>query len=279
MMTTVAGAGSTLTQQLYQKLFDRLNVDTDEAVSLQEMTVAVGDQTKASKVLETLDGDRDGRISKAEMTPSDAFGAGTLAALIGAQTGSEKPSDEEYLADWFTRTDTDGDGLVSKDERHAAADLRRAAAYDAGYMPTRTVMMARPGASIEDPLAVDQFQAVTIKPLLMDVSKVRFAEDGPPEMLALINKVRTQSGQPPLTGPLTHEERQRRLDQLQADIDERNAAPDGARGFLGRELGGVRAEEAIRIAESDLSAALAAQLFQQVLDGWTPRPESGPDIV
>lgn len=272
-MTTVSGAGSTLTQQLYQKLFDRLNVDADEAVSLQEMTVAVGDQTKASKVFETLDGDRDGRISKAEMTPSDAFGAETLAALIGAQTGSEKPSDEEYLADWFTRTDTNGDGLVSKDERHAAADLRRAAAYDAGYIPTRAVMV-RPEASNEEPLTVDQFQAVTIKPLLMDISKVRFAEDGPPEMLELMNKLRTQSGQPPLTGPLTDEERQRRLDQLQADIDERNSAPDGGRGFLSRELGGVRAEEAVRIAESDLSAALAAQLFQRVLDGWTPRPDN-----
>lgn len=205
-MTTVSGAGATLSQQLYQKLFDRLNVDADEAVSLQEMTVAVGDQTKASKVFETLDGDRDGRISKAEMTPSDAFGAETLAALIGAQTGSEKPSDEEYLADWFAKTDTNGDGLVSKDERHAAADLRRAGAYDAGYMPARAVMV-RPGASIEEPLTVDQFQAMTIKPLLMDISKVRFAEDGPPEMLELMNKLRTQSGQPPLTGPLTDEER------------------------------------------------------------------------
>lgn len=277
-MTAVSGAGSTLSQQLYQKLFDRLNVDADEAVSLQEMTVAVGDRNQVSKVFETLDADRDGRISKAEMTPSDAFGAQTLAALIGAQTGPKAPSDEEYLADWFAKTDTDGDGLVSKDERHAAADLRRAAAYDAGYMATRSVMV-RSGASNEEPLTVDQFQAVTIKSLGMDISKVRFAEDGPPEMLDLMNRFRTQSGQPPLPGRLTDEERQNRLDHLQADIDERNSAPDGARGFLSRELDRLRAEEAVRIAEADQSAALAAQLFQRVLDGWTPRPENGPVIV
>ena len=276
-MSGVSGVGSTLTQQLYQKLFDRLNLNGDDAVSLEEMSGLGAGKADVPKVFSTLDADGDGRLTKAEMTPSDAFGAETLAALINAQTGPEALSDEEYLADWFAKTDTDGDGLVSKDERQAAADLRRAATYDAGYLATRGVMVI-PGANAEDPLTLDQLQAMTVKSLNFDISKLRFAEDAPPEVLERINKVRAHSDLPPL-GPLTDEERQRRLDQLQADIDERNAAPDGARGFLSRELGGVRAEEAARIAETDMSSALAAQLLQRVLDGWTPRSEANPVVA
>lgn len=277
-MSGVSGVGSTLTQQLYQKLFDRLNLNGDDAVSLEEMSGLGAGKADVSRVFSALDADVDGRVTKAEMTPSDAFGAETLDALIQAQVGENALSDEEYLADWFASTDTDGDGLVSRDERQAAADLRRAATYDAGYLATRGVMML-PGANGDDPLTLDQFQAMTVKSLNLDISKLRFAEDAPPEVLERINKVRAHSDLPPLTGPLTDEERQRRLDQLQADIDERNAAPDGARGFLTRELGGVRAEEAARIAETDMSTALAAQLLQRVLDGWTPRSEANPVVA
>lgn len=277
-MTALPGIGSTLTRQLYQKLFDRLNVDGDDAVSLAEMTGVGLDNANVSRVFETLDADRNGRISKAEMTPSDAFGAETLSALIGAQTGPGALSDEEYIADWFAKTDTNDDGRVSKDERQAAADLRRAATYDAGYLATRGVMVL-PGTNADDPLTLDQFQTITVKPLSLDISKVRFAEDAPPEVLERINRVRAHSDLPPLTGPLTDEERQRRLDQLQADIDERSSAPDGAHSFLSRELSGMREQEAVRIAGSNLSSSLAAQLLQRVMDGWTPRSEASPVIL
>lgn len=267
-MSAVSSVGSSLTQQLYQKLFDRLNTNGDDVVSLDEMGQAGATSSDTAKVFSTLDADGDGRLARAEMTPSDAFAAETLSALIAAQVGPDAVSDEEYLADWFARTDTDDDGLVSRDERQAEADLRRAAAYDTGYMSTRALMVA-PGADQDAPLSIDQFQVATLRSLNLDLSRLRFAEDAPPAMLEQMNRLRAQHDLPPLTGPLTDEERGRRLDQLRADIAERDSAPEGGRGFLSRELGGMRTGEAARIAGSDLSDAMVARLFDQILTNWT----------
>ena len=163
-MTAISAAGSTLTQQLYQKLFDRLNTDGDDALTLDEISAVDAGNTKVSKAFATFDADADGRVTRAEMTPADTFGADTLNALIQAQSGSESLSDAEYLADWFAQTDTDSDGLVSRSEREAAADLRRAAAYDAGYMSDR-VVMARLGSDRDQPLSIDDFVAGRMRTL------------------------------------------------------------------------------------------------------------------
>ena len=268
-MTTIAG-GSNLTQQLYQKLFDRLNTDGDDAVSLGEMASVGVNADDTAKIFKALDMDGDGKVMRAEMTPSDAFGAQVLSTLIGAQSEPESMTDEAFIAELMARADTDGDGALSQNELKANADLQRAAAYDAGYVARRAVMINDgDGDGLVRP---DEIKVATL--MRLPASALRFAEDLPADQRDRLNAVREQSGLAPL-GPLTEEERQRRLDQLTADLAERDAAPQGAFGFLSRELGGKRAEESARIADADLSDALAARLFNQVLRGWGAQTASG----
>lgn len=263
-MTTISAAGSTLMQQLYQKLFDRLNTDGDDALTLDEVSAVDAGNAKVSKAFETFDADADGRVTRAEMTPAATFGADTLNALIQAQSGSESISDQEYLADWFARTDTDGDGLVSKSEREASADLRRAAAYDAGYATDR-VLMTRRGVDTDQPLSVDDFLVGRLRALNpAQVSEV------PPELKAEIERMldssREDTGAP---SPETAPARPSR-EQITADLAERASGPDGSVTFLSREIGDLRTAEAARIAAAPMSDALAARLFRQALNSWTP---------
>lgn len=270
-MTTIAGGGSTLTQQLYQKLFDRLDANGDDAVSLDEMGSTGANAEDTAKVFKALDADGDGKVMRAEMTPSDAFGAQALSTLIDAQAESETMTDGAFIAGLMARADTDGDGALSQDELKANADLQRAAAYDAGYFTGRVMMVD--DADGDGLVRPDEIKVATMKAL--PVSGMRFVEDLPPEELERFNAVRERVGLPLLTGPLTDEERQKRLDQLAADRAERDAAPDGAWGFLSRDLGGKRAEEGARIAEADLGDALAARLFRQILQGWSAQDPQG----
>lgn len=268
-MTAIAG-GSTLTQQLYQKLFDRLNTDGDDAVSLGELASVGANADDTSKVFKAFDADGDGKVMRAEMTPSDAFAAQVLSTLIGAQSEPESMTDEAFIADFMARADIDRDGALSQDELKANADLQRAAAYDAGYMARRAVMID--DADGDGLVRPDEIKVA--KMMALPVSALSFAEVRPVPELDRLNAVRERAGLPPI-GPVTEEERRRRLDQLTADLAERDAAPQGAFGFLSRELGGKRAEEGARIADADLSDALAARLFNQVLRGWNPQTAPG----
>lgn len=251
-MTTISAAGSTLTQQLYQQLFDRLNTDGDDALTLDEISAVDAGNAKVSKAFETFDADADGRVTRAEMTPADAFGADTLNALIQAQSGSESISDQEYLADWFAQTDTDGDGLVSKAERQASADLRRAAAYDAGYTDSR-VLLTRFGTDAEQALSIDDFSvghALTLKAPQIS--------DAPPAELVLAHGETAPDAAEPIS-----------RDQVIADLAERDSGPDGSLRFLSRQIDGLRAAESARIAADPVSDALAVRLFQQALSNWS----------
>ena len=263
-MTTISAAGSTLTQQLYQKLFDRLNTDGDDALTLDEISAVDAGNAKVSKAFETFDADADGRVTRAEMTPADTFGADTLNALIQAQSGSESLSDQEYLADWFAQTDTDSDGLVSKSEREAAADLRRAAAYDAGHMSDR-VVMARLGSDRDQPLSIDDFVAGRMRTLQRtQVSSLS------PERQAEIRQLMESLRSDPVQAPPADDEPLVSPEQAAADWAERASGPAGTARFLSREIEGRRAAEAARIAAAPMSDALAARLFQQALNSWTP---------
>jgi Ca2+-binding EF-hand superfamily protein len=266
-MTTIAG-GSNLTQQLYQKLFDRLNTDGDDAVSLTEMTSAGASADDTAKVFKAMDADGDGRVMRAEMTPSDAFGVQVMNALISAQ--SESMTDEAFVADLIARADTDGDGALSRDELEAHKDLQRAAALDAGYLANRAVIAD--DADGDGLIRADEIRVG--RALKLSLENVKFAEDMPAEQLAEFNAVRERMGQPPLA-PLTPEERQRRLDQLAADFAERDAAPEGATGFLSRTLGESRAKESARLEGVDLTDALVARLFSQVLKSWDAQAVPG----
>ncbi|NBB63292.1 hypothetical protein GVN18_28905 [Pseudomonas sp. ODNR1LW] len=262
-MTTISAAGSTLTQQLYQKLFDRLNTDGDDALRLNEISGLDAGNGKVSKAFEAMDADADGRVTRAEMTPAESFGADTLNALIQAQSGPESLSDQEYLADWFAKTDTDGDGLVSNSERQASADLRRAAAYDAGYTDNR-VLLARFGTDAEQALSIDDFsvgRALTLK-----ASQI---SDAPPAELAL---ARDETAPDVAAEPLSR-------DQIIADLAERDSGPEGSIRFLSRQIDGLRAAESARIAADPVSDALAVRLFQQALSNWGPAEASRETVA
>ena len=272
-MTTISAAGSTLTQQLYQKLFDRLNTDGDDALTLDEISAVDAGNAKVSKAFETFDTDADGRVTRAEMTPADTFGADTLNALILAQSGPESVSDQEYLADWFAQTDTDGDGLVSKSEREASADLRRAAAYDAGYATDR-VLMTRRGVDTDQPLSVDDF--LVGRHLVIDPAQV---SEIPPELKAEIERMLDRSSEE--TGAPTPETApaQPSREQITANLAERASGPTGSVSFLSREIEDLRASEAARIAAAPMSDDLAARLFQQALNSWTPSAASRETVA
>lgn len=272
-MTTISAAGSTLTQQLYQKLFDRLNTDGDDALTLDEISAVDSGNAKVSKAFETFDADADGRVTRAEMTPADTFGADTLNALIQAQSGSESISNQEYLADWFAQTDTDGDGLVSKSERQASADLRRAAVYDAGYMGDR-VVMARFGSDRDQPLSIDDFSVgrmLTLQPT--QVSSLS------PERQAEIRQLMESVGADPAQTTPAGDEPLASPEQIAADLAERASGPVGTVRFLSREIEGLKTAEAARIDAAPISDALAARLFQQALNSWTPWEGGEPPVV
>ena len=154
-MTTIGGGA--LTQQLHQKLFDRLDVDSSQSLGLDELKAA--DKARSAsdfaKIFEGLDADTDGKISRAEMSAAPA-----LAFPTDSQTA---------VADLFARADVDGDGRLSSAEMDAEKALRRAQTLDAGQL-TGPVFLARDangdGLLAPDEVAAGQLQK--LKPIPAD---------------------------------------------------------------------------------------------------------------
>lgn len=265
-MSTIAGASPTLTQHLYQRLFDRLNTDGDDVLSIGEVGAAAAGNVDSASVFNALDGNGDGRVMRGEMTPSDAFAADTLNALIGAQTEtSGAATDEEIIADLFLRADLDGDGALNADEMKAEGDLRRAASLDAGH--TRgPIFMAR-DADGDGLLKPEEIGVARLLRLELPLSALRFHDEMPEEMQKRMAEVREQMGQPPLP-VLTAEEKQQRRDQWAADRAERASGPEGSVQFLARDLGGLRDKVRADFDAGDLSQALTSRLLQQITDSW-----------
>lgn len=266
-MTTISST-STLNQQLYQRLFDKLNTDGDDAVSLAEL--GAGDpKADAAKTFKTLDADGDGKIIRSEMTPSAAFGQQTVQALIVAQ----EESSQDPMAALFKRADLNGDGALDADEKRAEADLRRAASLDAGYAPNTIFHYAdRDGDGLTRPDEV-----LTLRTLRLDPSAIRLPDQP-------MTVPRTAPAAPPRSGPeaeaptspLTPEEQQARLEQFKADHAERWSGPDGSLRYLDREIGGLRDKAAVDLAATPMSDTLVSRLMQQFMTGWTTDPATGP---
>lgn len=119
-MTTIGGGA--LTQQLHQKLFDRLDVDSSQSLGLDELKAA--DKARSAsdfaRIFEGLDADTDGKISRAEISAAPAL--------------SFKTDPQTAVSDLFARADVDGDGKLSSDEMDAEKTLRRAQSLDAGKL-------------------------------------------------------------------------------------------------------------------------------------------------
>jgi Ca2+-binding EF-hand superfamily protein len=271
-MTAIASNG-TLTQQLYQRLFDRLNTDADDALSFDEMNASGAAGSKTEAVFKALDTDGDGRVVRAEMTPSSTFGADTLNAMLSAQTDQAPKTNEEIVADMFARADTDGDGALNADEMSAEAAIRKAAGLDAGYSPDTMFMSKdRDGDGL-----VRQDEVLAIRRLHIPASAIKLAEETPPELVARMREAERayadRGGQvsPPIES-LTLEERQARLDQFKADLAERDSGPAGTTRYLGREIDGLRDKASADLDQAPITDSLASRLMQRILAGWSAEP-------
>jgi len=107
-MTTISGGA--LTQQLYGKLFDRLDVDASLGLTQDELKAAASSRSDEAftAAFEKLDADKDGKISRAEISAGPALSLGADALLTAS--GGENP-----VADLIARADTDGDGKLITD--------------------------------------------------------------------------------------------------------------------------------------------------------------------
>lgn len=248
-MTTIGGGA--LTQQLYQKLFDRLDTDTDQALSLDELKA--GDSTRSSGAFATmmkgLDADQDGKISRAEMAAAPSMGG-------NPPSGSAS----EAVASLFARADIDGDGKLSDDEMEAEKALRRADTLDNGFL-SGPVFLRRDadgdGLRSQDEMAAAMPLRLSASALRVDVepaqwSQIRSGPDG--ETVA----------SPPVR---TDEDRQRLREQFAADQAERESGPAGTIKYLTREVGGLRDKAAADFAASPMTQTLSSRLLAQILGG------------
>jgi Ca2+-binding EF-hand superfamily protein len=281
MMTAITGGG-TLTQQLYQRLFDRLNTNADDALSFDEMSGA-GASNKTAEAFKALDANGDGKVVRAEMTPSSTFSADTLNAMLLAQTDQLPQTHEEIVSDLFTRADADGDGALNADERSAEAALRRASSLDAGYAPDHAYLASdRDGDGL---IRRDEVQIA--RRLHIPASAIKFSDEMPADIVRRMKDISLASADsasgggpvPPPTAPLTAEEKQKVREQFTADWAERDSSPAGTTRYLARKIDGLRDSAEADIAEAPVTDSLAARLMQRILAGWGAEPAAAPSAT
>ncbi len=276
---TAITSGGTLTQQLYQQLFDRLNTNADDALSFDEMSAAGTGSSKAEAAFKALDTNGDGRVVRAEMTPSSTFGADTLNAMLSAQTDQAPQTQEEIIKALFARADADGDGALSADEMKAEAAIKQAAALDAGYSPDVTYLKV---AGDSDGL-LQRDEIMVARRLHIPASAIKSIDELPVGIAERLQDATRAYGAEPAGGgqvsppqPLPPEERQARLDQLRADLAERDSGPAGTTRYLSRELGGLRDQARADLDQTPMTDSLVSRLMQQIAAGWSAAPADAP---
>lgn len=269
-MTSISN-GVGLTQQLYMRLFDRLDADKDDALSVKEVEAAGSSGEDSANIINKLDADSDGKVSRAEMLPSRTFGIETMGSLIAAQSEADRTKMRtEIVADLFKRADLDGDGALSADEMKAEGDLRRAANLDAGF-GSDTVLAAwdknRDGLLTKDEVHVGQVVATPLK--------LTFFDEMPEDVQKTIQAHRESMGLPPVK-PMSEADKAARRAQLATDQAERSSGPAGTMKFLGREIESLR-EKAMAAygAGSQLSDSLSQRLMHQIMsEAWSTQAEA-----
>lgn len=272
-MTSISG-GSTLTQHLYMKLFDRLDSDGDGALSAKEVESSGIRAENSAKVLNTLDTNGDGRVVRSEMMPARSFGTDTLGALITTQSGADTTqSDTEILADLFKRADLDGDGALSAEEMNAERDLRLATNLDRGYMPD-TILVPRDengdGLLTKDEIGVGRM-------LQLPITALRFFDEMPDDQQQQFQAHRERMGLPPLE-PLSESDKAAARERWAAVQAERSSGPPGTVRFLRGEIDSLR-ESAMAAygAGAKLSDGLSQRLLTHILsDAWAADNGSEP---
>lgn len=247
-MTTIGGA---LTQQLRQKLFDRLDADSSQGLGLDELKAADPAQSADTfaKIFATLDADQDGKIGRAEIASAPAL-SGAGAPLAG-----------DAVSALFQRADVDGDGKLSNEEMETEKALRRAANLDAGYLsgPMFTSRDANGDGALDpsEVTALGDLNVVALKPAFFD--------EMPAEAQARWPKALGR--EPDIHTP---EEKQKIRDQLAADQTERASGPAGTVKFLERELDGLRDDAAAQFSALPMTQSLSSRLLAQILSELQP---------
>lgn len=273
-MTAITGGGG-LTQQLYGKLFERLNTDGDDALSRAEVGAAGGVSAKdAEAAFKALDADGDGRVVRAEMAPSDRFAVDTINTMLVAQEAVTPENDRKIVAHLFARADLDGDGALSAEEMDAERAVRRSASVDAGYSPNQLFLardldgdgLLRPdevlvGHRVKlklggDPIRVDPAQAA-IRPV----------------------SIHGDAGQIAPGEPDPFERRQKLLDRFESktpppDAPSADATPAGGFRHSTRERDEMKEGAAAEKTAEPISDALVARLMRNILQSWNAAPTS-----
>ena len=237
-MTTISGGA--LTQQLYGKLFDRLDVDASLGLTQDELKAADSSRSDEAfaAAFETLDADKDGKISRAEISAGPALSLGTDALLT-----------------------------TSGAENEAEAALRRANSLDSGYVGGPVFMLQdRNGDGL---YAADEISAA--RPLPLKGLTVMFPDELPEELRAALRDLDgaprggVPSPAPSAAKTYTAEEKQAIRDQMAADTAERASGPEGTFKFLDREITGLREPAAGDFAKLEISKTLSSRLLAQIL--------------
>lgn len=259
-MTSISSSGS-LTQQLYMRLFDHLDEDKDDLLSVKEIGASGSHGSDSTNIVNKLDSDGDGKVSRAEMSPPRTFGFETMSSLIAAQSEAERTRmSTEIVADLFKRADLDGDGALNVDEMSAEQDLRRAANLDAGFASDTVLVVRdknRDGLLTKDEIGVAQELPIPLKMTFLDELPAEMQE----EMLARYERL----GLPP-PKPVSEAEKAARRAQAEADRAERSSGPAGTVTFLSREIASLR-EKAMAAygTGAQLSDSLSQRLIQQIM--------------
>lgn len=259
-MTSISTGGG-LTQQLYMRLFDRLDADKDDVLSAKEVEAAGSGSGNSVNLINKLDANGDGKVSRAEMLPTRTFGIETMGSLIAAQSKDDRTKiSTEIIADLFKRADLDGDGALSVDEMKAENDLRRAANIDAGFA-SDTILMPRDkngdGLLTKDEIGVGQRLRIPLK--------IIFFDEMPADMQKETLAHHERMGLPP-PQPLSEADKAARRAQVEADWAERNSGPAGTMKFLGREIESLREKAAAAYGTgAQLSDSLSQRLIHQIM--------------
>lgn len=302
-MTSINSGG--LKEFLYQRLFQNLDVDRSQGLSLDELkgSGAKGDDAVFAEAFKALDADGDGKVARSEMTaPPLSFTTGTLDAMIAVQasTATEKArteidpvtgrksivvppkseSEARAIKALFSRADLDGNGRLSQDELKAEGALRRAANLDAGHL-SGPIFVPR-DANQDGSIAPDELSVGIGQPLR--VREVFFDEMSPDQQkrwLEVEDQLHAHNPSNPKSEPKIYsaDEKARIRQREDADWAERMSGPEGTFKLLDREIAAYRDKARAEFDSLPMTETLSARLMARILAALETRPTNASIIA
>ncbi|ADG12254.1 hypothetical protein B7G68_19590 [Caulobacter segnis] len=278
-MTSIASGG--LTQQLYHRVFDHLDADKSDGLSLDELKSVGGEKRDYASAFKTLDADADGKISRAEMTGSSvALSNDTLSALVEAQTeptprtalpankatlglldGARSEQETQDISALFARADVDGDGELSDAEWSAEKAMRRASNLDSGTISGAIFIAV--DADGDGLTSTDEVRAARATPLPLSA----VASAPPIDVIDIDPSIASDAANAP------GDAAQQSAEQVQADWAERTSGGEGTYKILDRELAAYRSAAQIDFSGVTMTDTLSTRLISQILAGLETKTE------